>query len=178
MLRVFLGELRVYFCNKIINKVPSHTLRLLFYKKVMKFSVGKHSAIFLNCTFECAKGIKIGDNSVINTRCHLDSRGGIIIGSNVAIASDVIILTADHDLSTVEFVGRSKQVLINDFVWIGTRATILPGINLGEGAVVGAGSVVTKNVDPYTFVAGVPAKFIKDRPRNLNYNTSYRRRLR
>lgn len=162
----FLSELRLYVCNNVIAHFPSHRFRLWFYKKVMKFNIGKGTTIFMNCKFDCAKGLKIGDNSVINANCRLDSRGLLEIGSSVSISEDVIFLTADHNEDLLGILGRDKKVCIEDSVWIGTRAMILPGVTIGKGAVVAAGAVATKNVEAFTMVGGVPAKFIKLRTTN------------
>lgn len=170
-----LSEFRLYLCNHFICHVPIVKFRLFYYRNVMGFKISKGSYIFLGCKFDCAKGLSIGKNSVINARCRLDNRGGIDIGENVSISSDVIILTADHDMDTPDFAGRNKKVLIQDYVWIGTRAMILPGINIYKGALVAAGSIVTKNVEAFSVVGGVPARFIKNRPENLNYDASYHR---
>ncbi|MHB8209618.1 acyltransferase [Mucilaginibacter sp.] len=141
----------------------------------MKFKIGNKSAVFMDCVFDCKKGFIMGDNSVINAKCRLDNRGNLIIGSNVSISQEVIILTADHDLNSSDFAGRSSQVIIEDYVWIGTRAIILPGCIIGKGAVIAAGALVTKSVSPYTVVAGVPAKYIANRNTDLSYQFTYRR---
>jgi acetyltransferase-like isoleucine patch superfamily enzyme len=171
-----LSEFRLYLCNNIIAYLPSHHIRLWYFKTIMGFKIGNNSSIFMKSIVDCTKGISIGNNSVVNARCRLDNRGTITIGNNVSISSDVIILTADHDMDSVDFSGRNKQVIIEDYVWLGTRSIILPGITIGKGAVVAAGSLVTKNILPYQVVAGVPAKFIKDRKiKDLHYNPTYKR---
>jgi acetyltransferase-like isoleucine patch superfamily enzyme len=173
--RGFLSELRLYFCNEWVGKIPSHRIRLWFYRRVMKFDSKQQSCILMHCTFDAAKGLTVGKDSVINSRCRLDTRGGITIGNKVSISQEVIILTADHDVESTDFAGRNRQVVIEDFVWIGTRAIILPGVVVGRGAVVAAGAVVSKNVEPFTVVAGVPAQFIKKRRRDINYIVNYHR---
>lgn len=175
-MRNLLSELRLYLCNHIINKVPSHTIRLWYYQKIMKFNIGKDSSIMLNCTFDAAKGLSIGSNTVINRACRLDTRSGIKIGNNVSISNDTIILTADHDMDN-DFKGRNKPVSIEDYVWIGTRSIILPGVELKKGAVVATGSVVTKDVEKNDVVGGIPAKHIKTRKESFNYILNYRRFL-
>lgn len=141
----------------------------------MKFTIGTDTYIFMDCVFDCKGGLTIGNNSVINSTCRIDNRGTVTIGNNVSISQDVIILTADHDMDSPDFKGRNKPVVIEDYVWIGTRATVLPGCTIGRGAIVAAGSIVTKNVLPFNVVAGNPAKIIKTRSNDLHYKLSYRR---
>uniref|UniRef100_UPI003F4E7103 acyltransferase n=1 Tax=Flavobacterium ovatum TaxID=1928857 RepID=UPI003F4E7103 len=129
----------------------------------------------MDCKFDCAKGLTIGNNSVINANCRLDSRGGLEIGNNVSISEDVILLTADHNEDLLGVVNREKNVYIDDYVWIGTRAMILPGVNINKGAIIAAGSVVTKNVEALVVVGGIPAKFIKIRPEKFDYTANYKR---
>jgi acetyltransferase-like isoleucine patch superfamily enzyme len=165
----------LYLCNRIVAEIPSHTFRLGFYRKVMGFAIGSRSFIFMGAQFDCRGGFSLGDHSVINERCRLDNRGTLRIGSNVSISSEVCILTADHDPQSEAFAGRNRAVEIGDFVFVGTRAVILPGCNIGRGGIVAAGAVVTKNVEPFSIVAGNPAKVIGQRPQNLNYQLDYAR---
>lgn len=140
----------------------------------MGFKIGKESAVFMDCTFDCAQNLSIGENSVINAKCRIDSRGGINIGNNVSISNEVTILSADHDMNTDDFKGRNNPVKIQDYVWIGTRAMILPGVTIEEGAVVAAGAVVSRDVKRFTVVGGVPAKVIGNRKeQKFNYKVSY-----
>jgi acetyltransferase-like isoleucine patch superfamily enzyme len=141
----------------------------------MGFTIGTQSNIFMHCSFDCKRGFSIGDYSVINAKCRLDTRGSIIIGAKVSISQEVVILTADHDTTNSNFAGQNKTVIIEDYVWIGTRAMILPGVTIGRGAIIAAGAIVTKDVAPFSVVAGIPAKVIKMRPENLSYSTFYQR---
>lgn len=174
-LRNILFELKLYICNHWISNVPIHFIRNWYYTKVMDFRIGNHSTFLMKCVFDFKKGLSIGENSVVNARCRIDNRGGIKIGDNVSISSDVTILTADHDMNSPDFAGRNRSVTIEDYVWVGTAAMIMPGVTIGQGAVIAAGAVVTKNVAPYNVVAGVPAKFIKERKKELSYTASYKR---
>ena len=169
------SELRLYLCNEWVANVPSHWFRSFFYRRVMRFDMGAQSNIFMHCQFDSTRGFRLGKHSVINSRCRLDTRGGITIGNNVSISQEVIILTADHDVRALNFAGRSRPVIVHDYVWIGTRAVILPGVVIGEGAVVAAGAVVTKDVAPFAVVAGVPARQVGQRPTEINYPTIYQR---
>lgn len=174
-MRRILAELRIYVCNKWVAVIPSHTLRQWYYRNVMKFNIGKNTAILMDCTFDCAQHFSIGYNSVINGKCRLDNKSNITIGNNVSVSQEVMILSADHDPNSATFAARNLPVIIHDYAFIGSRATILPGVTIGEGAVVAACAVVTKNVAAYTIVAGVPAKLIGARKEGLNYQLSYRR---
>jgi acetyltransferase-like isoleucine patch superfamily enzyme len=165
----------LYLCNKVIAEIPSHTLRLGFYRHVMAFEIGKRSFIFMGASFDSRGGFSIGDHSVINENCRLDNRGTLHIGANVSISSEVCILTADHDPQSESFVGRNRPVEIEDYVFIGTRALVLPGCKIGRGAIVAAGSVLTKDVEPFAIVAGNPAKLVGQRPQNLSYQLDYGR---
>lgn len=175
MFKTLLSELRIYICNEWIATFPSHSVRNFYYRRVMKFKMEEDCSIHMHCAFDCAENLAIGRNSVINAKCRMDNRGGIFIGENVSISQEVLILTADHDVNSSDFAGRNLPVYIEDYVWVGTRAVILPGVTIGKGALIAAGAVVTKNVIPYAVVAGVPAKVIKMRTTDLNYDTKYRR---
>lgn len=114
----------------------------------------------------------VGKNSRLNG-VHIYAGELVHIGENVRIAPYTIILDSDfHNVNDHFADGLSKAVYIEDEVWIATRATILKGVRIGKGAVVATGAVVTKNVAPYTMVAGVPAVFVKDiSPKNANYSS-------
>lgn len=168
-------DVRLYICNHLIARVPSHLVRRTFYRYAMGFTIPNSSHIFMGAFFYCTKGFVMGQNSVVNQECLIDTRGGLVIGSVVSVSPRVTILTADHDPDSPTFDGRMRPTSIEDFVFIGTNATLLPGISVGEGAVIAAGSVVTKDVPPYTIVAGNPAKPIRERPRNLAYTINYGR---
>jgi acetyltransferase-like isoleucine patch superfamily enzyme len=169
------SEFRLYVCNEWVAGFPSFSFRRFYYRRIMRFELAPACSVLMHNTFDCSKGFSIGRNSVINQRCRLDNRGGLFIGANVSVSQEVVILTADHYPDSAEFGGGTNAVRIEDRVWIGTRAVILPGVTIGEGAVIAAGAVVTKDVAPYAVVAGVPARFIKWRSQNLTYQIRYNR---
>ena len=174
-IKQFLGEGLLYLTNHVINHIPLHFVRLGFYRIFLQFSIGSGSAIFMETWFDSKNYFRMGQNSIINQKCRLDNRGSITIGDSVAISAEVCILTADHDPKRSDFATRLRSVNIEDYVFIGTRAMILPEVTLGKGSIVAAGAVVTKDVAPFTVVAGVPAKPIGIRRSDLNYSVSYRR---
>jgi acetyltransferase-like isoleucine patch superfamily enzyme len=172
-----LSELRLYVCNHIAANIPSHTVRLAFYRQIMGFELAEGVAIHLGARFDCTRGLKINENSVINENCRLDCRGGLTIGRNVSISAETIILTADHDPNTDDFRGRLRPVIIEDYVFIGTRATVLPGVTLHRGAVVAAGAVVTRSVEALNIVGGTPARSLGTRNPKLSYKSKHSRFL-
>lgn len=163
---------KYYLPNYWINRIPFYFIRHFYYKKAMKVKIGAGSSLHLKC-FIFGTNVHIGKNTTVNRNCYLDGRGKLTIGNNVSISPNVQMITEDHDMDSTNFTGRSRDIIIDDYVWIGTSAIILPGVHIGKGAVVAAGSVVTKSVGPFEVVGGVPAKKIKERNRNLDYNPSW-----
>lgn len=139
----------------------------------MRFEIGADSYIFMDAWFNAPRNFVMGHNSVVNDKCRLDNRGGLTIGNFVSISSETAILTADHDPNSSTFAGRKSPVVLQDYVFVGTRATILPGVNVGKGGVIAAGAVVTKDVPEFTIVGGVPAKPIGKRTKELHYTINY-----
>jgi acetyltransferase-like isoleucine patch superfamily enzyme len=160
---IFLKKLRVAFISKIFYK------KFLKYKKGFTFGRGT--------TFYAEKEINIGENVYIGKYCSIECNADI--GSNVLIANHVgFVGKYDHNYKQVgtpirysdwigdenyNWKGRGHKVIIGDDVWIGFNSTILSGINIGRGSIVAAGSVVTKDIEPYSIVAGNPAKLINNR---------------
>lgn len=109
------------------------------------------------------KNIHIQENVFINSGCKMQDQGGIFIGDNVFIGHNVCLLTLNHEKEPEKRGDMYPSAIhIENNVWIGSNATILPGVTIGSGAIVAAGAVVTKNVKANTIVGGVPAKFIKN----------------
>ena len=163
-------EFILYIGNSWIGHFPSHYLRLLFYRTIFGMQVGRKSSVQMGFVAFSPGNIRIGNNTVINRNCLLEARGKIVIGNNVSLSSDTQIFTSSHDPQDSDFSWIKKEVIIEDYVWIGARSMILPGVRVGKGAVVGAGSIVTKDVPDYTIVAGNPAKEIGKRKKELNYS--------
>lgn len=108
------------------------------------------------------KHIEIGKGCFIQQCCTFFGRGGITLGENVLVGPKVNIITINHDPDPENRSATyGRPVVIGDNVWIGINSTILPGVSIGCGAIIGANSVVTKDVPPMTVVAGNPARIIK-----------------
>jgi acetyltransferase-like isoleucine patch superfamily enzyme len=131
-------------------------------------SLGNAPLIDYGTYFRYPSKIKIGNNVAINHGCELYAAysakdGTITIGNNVVLGPHVKIFAAGHDYRTTDLVDTAGPIVINDFVWVGGNTTILPGVLVGEGAVIGAGSVVTRDIPPYTIAVGNPCRVIKSR---------------
>ncbi|MFP3919655.1 sugar O-acetyltransferase [Lysinibacillus telephonicus] len=125
--------------------------------------VDKTFAMFPPFYTDCGKNIKVGKNVFINSGCRFQDQGGITIGDGVLIGHNVVLATLNHDIDPRK---RSNMypapITIGHNVWIGANATVVPGVNIGDGAIIAAGAVVTKDVPPNVIVGGVPAKILKE----------------
>lgn len=165
------------FAAEVIGWFPLHIVRVLSYRYLLGVRIGQHSSVHRNCRLYKPGGVRIGNHTVINRDVVLDGRMSLQIGDNVSVSEGVVIFTLEHDPNSPDFANRGAEVCISDRAFIGTRATILPGITVGEGAVIAAGAVVTHDVPPYTIVGGVPARPIGERRRDLAYTLDYRKWL-
>lgn len=171
--RVIAGSIVAWLYNGCVTIVPSRKVRKWFLR-IWTGSFGKGTTVQMGCRFLNARKVHLGNHNVINFGCCFDGRRyPIEVGDNVSIGPEATILTLGHDPRSAHFDDTGGPVKIGDRVWIGYRALILPGVEIGEGAVVGAGAVVTKDVPPYTIVAGNPAVKIGDRPHDLIYTLDY-----
>lgn len=161
--RITLGAVLAYGYNHWIGNYPSRRVREV-YLKVWLGGLGAKSGVQMSCRFLNGRKVFLGERNVINFGCLFDGRKfSIRTGSNVSIGPEATILTLGHDPRSTAFEDRGGDVVIGDRVWIGYRAIVLPGVTIGEGVVVGAGAVVTKNVEPYAIIAGNPARKIGER---------------
>lgn len=159
------------FVLGIVTYLPSHHLRRFFFR-LAGLHMGRGSTLHVGCRFYLPSGITLGEGTIIGDRCFLDGRAPLRIGSHVDIASQVLIYNSEHDLDSPDFHATLNPVDIGDYVFIGPRAIILPGVSIGTGAVIAAGAVVTKSVPDFAVMGGIPAKVIGQRA-----NTSPRYRL-
>lgn len=161
-------ELGVFILH-CVGKIPSHYIRRYFYR-LAGMKIGKGSTLHTGLSLYDPSGITIGDDSIIGERSTLDGRDALKIGSHVAISSEVMIYNSEHNIDSPSFSAITAPVVIEDYVFIGPRAIILPDVIIGQGAVIAAGAVVTKSVEPFAIVAGVPARVIGERQfKDLHY---------
>jgi acetyltransferase-like isoleucine patch superfamily enzyme len=153
---------------RLVSYAPLQYLRLRGLE-VAGATIGRDVVLKPGVEVLSPRGLKIGSHTNIGRHVQLDSRGGITIGDNVNISDDAAIFTAEHDIQSPDFLTTSAPVVIGDRVWLCFRSIVLPGVTLGEGCVVASGAVVTKDTLPFSVVAGVPAKVIGSRRRELTY---------
>lgn len=150
------------FILRIVGLIPSHHIRRFFYR-MAGIHIGRGSTIHMGAKFYNPYNIEIGEDSIIGEGVVLDGREKLIIGDHVDIASEVMIYNGEHDINDPGFKAVFQPVEIGDYVFIGPRAIILPGVKIEKGAVVAAFAVVAHNVDALKIVGGVPAKEIGER---------------
>ena len=160
------------FFNRVLTHVPVNALRVRFLA-FLGATLGAHTYLFSSSEYLAPENLRIAGQVHVGRFCQIDARGGIEIGENVVIASHVLLITADHDPDDPMFPGRFGSIRIHDRVWIGSRATVLQGVAIGEGAVVSAGSVVVDDVPPWTIVGGVPARPLRRRNEVQTYELDY-----
>ncbi len=136
---------------------------------------GKNVNIEKNVFFGGGQGISVGDGSGIGINNRI--QGPLVIGSDVMMGPDVIIYTKNHNYKDIarpmveQGDSKARKVTLEDDVWIGARAVILPGVTIGKGSIVGACALVTKDVPPYAIVGGVPARVIGSRKQETGSKT-------
>lgn len=153
--------------SKYITGYRGLLRRYCIVKNLAK-SCGKNVAIFDNIIMNGIENMEIGDNVAFNAGVYIEAYAGITIGSNVGISHGVSLLSTNHKFDRVDIPHTEQgleegKIVIGDDVWIGCKSTVLMGVEIGDGCVVGAGAVVTKSLSPYSVSVGVPAKIIRMR---------------
>lgn len=173
-LRLCISGFVSYIFNRFLMFIPSLYVRLFFFRlRVAK--LGKGVGLLMGVELRNGRNVSIGDRVVLNRGVLLDGRGGrLAIGNDVDIAQETNIWTLEHDVHSDSHADKGGDVTIADHVWIASRVTILPGVHIGQGAVVASNSVVTKDVPPMAIVGGVPAKIIGQRRSALQYQLRFR----
>jgi acetyltransferase-like isoleucine patch superfamily enzyme len=161
-----------YFLNFIwlfFDLLP-HFFRVLLFRLIFK-RFGRNCLLDYRCFIRYPWRVSVGNNVAINRGCELypsmqTEQGLITLEDHVALGPNVTIFSSGHDYSSLDLPNISAPVFIGRYTWVGGGTIILPGVSIGEGAVIGAGSVVTKDIPAYTIAVGNPAQVIKHRVLN------------
>ena len=165
--------LAAVFYNSVVTHIPFHAIRQ-GYLRLFGATIGKDTAIMRGTNVLDIEYFTIGDRSVVGFRCLLDCRGGVAIGDDVVIASDTHIIGVAHDVNHPDFLPVPIPIVIEDYVWIASRAMILAS-HIRRGAVVAAHAVVNRDVGELEIVGGVPARVIDKRnPDALQYSGKFK----
>lgn len=154
-----------------LGKIPSHTFRNFILRHVYLMKLANTAVLYGGFEIRSPWRIEIGEGTVIGDESKLDGRNGLIIGNNVNFSTGVWIWTEQHDLNDPNFGSNNKggRVIIGDRAWVSSRTTILPRVNIGEGCVIAAGAVISKDCEAFCVYGGIPGKKIGERNRNLKY---------
>lgn len=155
-------DIQLYFLSGV-GHIPFHVVRNFFYR-LSGIKIGRKATIHMGARFYLPKNISVGEGTILGDHIFIDGRDKVIIGKHTDIASQVMIYNSEHDLSDPTFKAIEEPVSIGSYCFIGPRAIIMPGVSIGDGAVVAGGAVVTKDVPSGSIVGGVPAKVIGERP--------------
>lgn len=163
--RVLVAWLK-FATSHIISHIPSYAVRHGWYRRVLGWRIAPTASILMGQRV-IAGGLRnggsqvvIGADSVFNHGCVVQTLADIAIGEHVSISSGVRLLTGGHDINHPDFALVAKPIVIEDYAWIGMGATVLGGVHVGRGAVVGTGAVVTRDVPAFAVVGGIPAREI------------------
>ncbi len=170
-IRGYIAGMRELLATTIIPGLPSRRLRNWGMRR-MGVKMSPNVCFYPCFSVRNPALLTIEDGVSIGPHVLLDARKGLTIRKGAVIAYEAIIWTLNHDYNDTSFCGKGAPVEIGAFAWVCSRAIVLPGVTIGEGAVVGSGAVVTKDVEPYTIVGGVPARVIGHRERK-KYDYGY-----
>jgi acetyltransferase-like isoleucine patch superfamily enzyme len=161
--------------NHVVCRVPLAAPRMRAYAALgVRLPDPRSAVIMLDCEVFAPRRLELGHRTIVGPRALLDARGGLRLGDDVNVSGRVRFMTAKHDVQDPDFAAVFERTVVEDRVWIAIGATVLGGLRVGEGAVVAANATVTRDVAPFTIVAGTPARPVGERTRDLRYRLGYR----
>lgn len=171
----FFGCFYLALWNWFFSYLPSYVIRRFVLKRIYGIKMGKNVYVHMGVKFLKPWAVTIGNNVNIQLGSFIDGRGGLVIGDNVDITLGVKILSQQHDLQDSVYTTMSRPVHIGNNCVIGSFALVMPGVTIGEGAVIGAGSVVSRSIPEWSIAVGNPCLVKKARNREINYIIGYKR---
>jgi acetyltransferase-like isoleucine patch superfamily enzyme len=167
-----LGFMLVFLHNAVYNFLPFFVVKNA-YLKLLGNQIGHLSTIHTFVRLVWFRGLVIGDHCTINYGCLLSSAGGITLGNNVMIGHMCKLYTVGHDIDSHDFALVQAPIVIHDDAVVFPNTIVLPGVQIGRGAVVLNGSLVSRDVSEYEVVGGNPAKFIRKRLPGQTYRLDH-----
>lgn len=168
-MKINIKKFLVSIHNSFISFVFFFWLRNLYLNLFPGQKVALNSSIHSKVYFYDFGNLHIGSNVTVNYSCYIDNRAGVFIGNNVNISHSCQIYSMGHDINDPLASLTKQPVYIADNAWLFPNCSVMPGVKIGEGAVLYPGSVVTRDVPAYTVVGGNPAKVIGERNKNIQY---------
>ncbi len=157
-----LADEAIRLCMELNTRYTTPDERIEIMSRITGRTVPDSFRLFPPFTTDCGRNIVLGERVFINSGCRFQDQGGIRIGDDVLIGHNVVLATLNHDLDPeLRATTIPQPIVVGNRVWIGANATVLAGVTIGDGAIVAAGAVVTREVDPKTVVGGVPARRIR-----------------
>lgn len=164
-----------YLLNHLVNRIPLVGVRMRAYAALgVGFDELSSAHVSLGVEMWLGQRLSMGARSTIGQRCYIDARGGIRVEHDVSLSREAALLSATHVPDSPRFAARLAPIHLEHHCWIGMRTLVLPGVRVGEGAIVGAGALVTSDVAPYTIVGGVPARPLRRRQEPMRYRLDWR----
>ena len=154
----------------VVGKIPSCRIRKLLMRYVFCMDISKEAVLYGGFEIRSPWNVKIG-RAVIGVGALIDGRMSVTIEDDVVLASSVSIYTVQHDVNDPMFRVNNKggAVVIHNHAWISSHSTVLPKVEIGEGAVLSAGAIATKSLEPFGIYSGIPATKKRERNQNLEY---------
>lgn len=160
--------------SSFASYLPANAARIAVLRAI-GLRTGRGCVVHHGVAMRAAHKIRVGDDTWLDEHVRLDGRGGLVVGSHVSMGAGVQVWTAQHDWRAADFAYTSAPVTVGDRAWVCARAVVLPGVSIGEGAVIAAGAVVVDDVPAWTVAAGVPARVVAERPAGQRYVLESRR---
>lgn len=160
-------RIKLFEFVRMIKGTKGLAIRYILFKSIVK-KCGNNVSIHPNVFILNPGNLSVGDNVSIHPMCYIEALGGIELGNNISIAHGATLMSTGHNINRLDVPINDqgvfkKKLIINDNVWIGAKSTLLAGIVIESGSVVGAGALVNKNIKRNMVVGGVPAKELKER---------------
>jgi putative colanic acid biosynthesis acetyltransferase WcaF len=151
---------------------PLHNWRI-FILRIFGAKIGKKNFVYPTCSIWAPWLLETSEVVTIGPGVEIYNPGGLRIGHHAVLSQDAYLCGATHDYNNIEFTYLKKQLAIEPYVWICAKAVVLPGVHCGEGCVLGAASVTSRNLEPWTVYAGNPAKPVKKRQNFLDVQDAF-----